>query len=385
MSNSNLVDYIKLSPNCTKPRLNKIEKITIHMVAGNCTVETLGDIFAPKSRQASSNYGIGSDGRVGMYVEEVNRSWCSGNRDNDHRAITIEVANDSGAPDWHVSDKAMKKLIELCVDICKRNGIKKLNFTGDKSGNLTMHKWFQDTSCPGPYLESKFPYIAKQVNIALGAEKAEKDKEDAETKQKFNINEIVNFKGGTQYSTAFATSGTTKKAGKAKVTKYYNENGATHNYHLIGENGGSNVYGWVDEKNIEKIESKTTSTPSKSKFKAIEVDGSWGEATTTLAQQILGTTVTGKISQQSSSNKKYLQNASSSSWAFVPWYKAKSSNLIKAIQKLVGEKVDGKCGKNTVKALQNFLNKAGYSCGKADGYMGEKTVKAWQKYLNDNR
>ena len=169
MSNSKLVNYTRLSPNCNKPRNHRIDKITIHHMAGNLTVEQCGAVFAPTSRQASSNYGIGSDGRVGMYVEECNRSWCSSNAENDHRAVTIEVANDGGAPDWHVSDKALSKLIELCSDICKRNGISKLNYTGDKSGNLTMHKWFAATGCPGPYLESKFAYIAEQVNKRLSA------------------------------------------------------------------------------------------------------------------------------------------------------------------------------------------------------------------------
>jgi hypothetical protein len=136
-------------------------------MAGNLTIEQCGNVFAPVSRQASSNYGIGSDGRIGMYVEECNRSWCTSNAENDHRAITIEVANDGCDPDWHVSDKAMTSLINLCVDICKRNGIEKLNYTGDKSGNLTMHKWFAATGCPGPYLSSKFPYIAEQVNKEL--------------------------------------------------------------------------------------------------------------------------------------------------------------------------------------------------------------------------
>lgn len=167
MSNSKLVNYTKLSPNCNKPRNHKIDKITIHHMAGKLTVEQCGGEFAAASRRASSNYGIDSDGRVGMYVEECNRSWCSSNAENDHRAITIEVANDGGAPDWHVSDKALSKLIELCVDICQRNGIKKLNYTGDKSGNLTMHKWFTATACPGPYLASKFGYIAEQVNKKL--------------------------------------------------------------------------------------------------------------------------------------------------------------------------------------------------------------------------
>ena len=167
MSNSPLVNYTKLSPNCNKPRKKPISKITIHHMAGNLTVEQCGEIFAKSSRQASSNYGIDSKGRVGLYVDEANRSWCSSSPENDHMAVTIEVANDGGEPDWHVSDKALSKLIDLCLDICQRNGIKKLNYTGNKNGNLTMHKWFAPTACPGKYLESKFPYIASEVNKRL--------------------------------------------------------------------------------------------------------------------------------------------------------------------------------------------------------------------------
>lgn len=167
MSNSPLVNYTKISPNSSNPRKDKIKKITIHHVAGNLTVETIGNVFAPASRKASSNYGVDNRGRVGMYVEEKNRAWTSSSADNDNQAVTIEVANESGAPEWKVSDIALNKTIELCVDICKRNGIKQLNFTGDKTGNLTMHKWFANTNCPGPYLESKFPYIAAEVNKRL--------------------------------------------------------------------------------------------------------------------------------------------------------------------------------------------------------------------------
>lgn len=169
MSNSGLVDYVKISPNSTNPRDHKIDTIIIHHMAGNLSVESCGEVFAPSSRQASSNYGIGSDGRVGMYVEEKNRSWCSSNRAADQRAITIEVANCSTGGDWPVSEKAYAKLIDLCVDICQRNGIKKLNFTGDRSGNFLMHKYFANTQCPGPYLEARFPDIAAQVNARLGA------------------------------------------------------------------------------------------------------------------------------------------------------------------------------------------------------------------------
>lgn len=107
---SNLVDYIKISPNKTKQRNNKVKKITPHHVAGNLSIETLGNWFANTSAQASANYGIGSDGRVGCYVEEEDRAWTSSNADNDHQSITIEIANDGGAPDWHVSDKALRQV-----------------------------------------------------------------------------------------------------------------------------------------------------------------------------------------------------------------------------------------------------------------------------------
>lgn len=170
MSNSSLINYTRLSPNCNKPRKHKIDTITIHHMAGNLTVEQCGSVFAQTGRQASSNYGIGTDGRVGLYVDEANRSWCSSNAANDNRAITIEVANDQNGGNWHVSDTALNKLIELCVDICQRNKITKLNYTGNKSGNLTMHKWFAATVCPGPYLESKFLYISQEVNARLASQ-----------------------------------------------------------------------------------------------------------------------------------------------------------------------------------------------------------------------
>ena len=167
MSNSKLVTYTELSPHCNKPRRDKIRKITIHHAAGNISLQGFGSTFNG-TRKVSANYGIDSRGCVGMYVEECNRAWTSSSADNDHQAITIEIANDGGAPNWHVSDAALEAAINLCVDICKRNGIAKLNFTGDKNGNLTMHKYFAATGCPGPYLESKFPYIAEEVNKRLG-------------------------------------------------------------------------------------------------------------------------------------------------------------------------------------------------------------------------
>jgi hypothetical protein len=127
------------------------------------------------SREASSNYGVGTDGRVALYIDEANRSWCTSSSANDNRAVTIEVANDENKEPWHVSDKALAALIELVADICKRNGIKKLLWKADKNligqvdkQNMTVHRWFAAKSCPGNYLYEKHGYIADEVNKRLG-------------------------------------------------------------------------------------------------------------------------------------------------------------------------------------------------------------------------
>ena len=166
--NSPLTDYVYLSPNADFPRAEEIKKITIHHMAEDLDLERLGLVFGNRDRQASANYAIGTDGRVALYVEEDNRAWTSSSRENDHQAVTIEVANDEIGGDWHVSDTAYEMLIELCVDICRRNGIQELVYTGDAEGNLTIHKFFnEDTECPGPYLESRMPDIAREVTERL--------------------------------------------------------------------------------------------------------------------------------------------------------------------------------------------------------------------------
>lgn len=175
MSNSPLVSYTKISPNRSSPRNHKIDTVTIHCVVGQCSVETLGNVFAPASRQASSNYGIGVDGRIGMYVEEKDRSWCSSNAANDNRAITIEVASDTKEP-YAVNAKAYAALIDLLVDICKRNGIKELVWSTNKADrvnhkngcNMTVHRDYANKSCPGTYLYERHAQIAAEVNKRLG-------------------------------------------------------------------------------------------------------------------------------------------------------------------------------------------------------------------------
>ena len=180
MSNSTLVDYTRISPNRTSPRNHKIDTITIHCVVGQCSVETLGNIFAPTSRQASSNYGVGVDGRIGMYVEEKDRSWCSSNAANDNRAITIEVASDTTHP-YAVNAKAYAALLDLVTDICRRNGIKKLVWSTSKNErvnhlngcNMTVHRDYAAKACPGDYLYERHGAIAAEVNKRLGASAAE--------------------------------------------------------------------------------------------------------------------------------------------------------------------------------------------------------------------
>lgn len=172
-TNSSLVSYTQLSPNNGGLRTHTIDTITIHCIVGQLSVETLGNIFADIKRDASSNYGIGADGRIGMYCEEKNISYCSSSRSNDNRAITIEVACEPYAP-YEVNDVVMESLINLCTDICKRNNIKKLLWQADKSligqvdkQNMTVHRWFFDTACPGDYLYEKHSYIAEEVNKRL--------------------------------------------------------------------------------------------------------------------------------------------------------------------------------------------------------------------------
>ena len=175
MSNSSLVDIVMLSPN-SSPRTAKIDTITIHHMATVSSAEACAASFLPTSRKASANYCIGNEGDVALSVDESRRAWTSSNSANDNRAITIEVSNSERGGDWPVSDAALNKLLDLCEDICRRNGIEKLSYTGDVSGNMTLHKWFASTACPGPYLEAKMPWIAEEVNRRLGTEAPAEEK-----------------------------------------------------------------------------------------------------------------------------------------------------------------------------------------------------------------
>lgn len=177
MSNSSLVNYTKLSPNHSGKRTHTIDRITPHCVVGQVSVERLGSIFAPASRKASCNYGIGSDGRVGLYCDEGNRSWCSSSNANDQRAVTIECASDTTHP-YAFKEVVYNKLIDLCADICKRNGKNKLIWINDKNKALnytpksnemliTVHRWFANKACPGDWLMNRMGDLVTKVNAKL--------------------------------------------------------------------------------------------------------------------------------------------------------------------------------------------------------------------------
>ena len=176
-TNSSFVSYTKLSPNHSGKRTHSIDRITPHCVVGQLSAESICGCFTSTSRQASCNYGIGTDGRVSLCVEEKNRSWCSSSNSNDQRAVTIECASDMKAP-YAMNSKVYNSLIKLCTDICKRNGKKKLLWLGSKSKALnyspksdemvlTVHRWFANKSCPGDWLYSRLGDLAEKVTANL--------------------------------------------------------------------------------------------------------------------------------------------------------------------------------------------------------------------------
>ncbi|MGF3065772.1 N-acetylmuramoyl-L-alanine amidase [Facklamia sp. P12950] len=172
MTNSPLVNLRIYSPNHSGRRNQPITKIAIHHTAGAVSAETIGNIFKPRTRRASCNYGIGNDNKIVLCVDEKNRSWCTSSSWCDNRAVTIEVANSKNGGNWPISDRVLTTLIDLVTDICKRNGIKNCTYTGGKDGVLQKHEWYSNTNCPGPYLGSKFSYIASEVNKRLRGNKS---------------------------------------------------------------------------------------------------------------------------------------------------------------------------------------------------------------------
>ena len=320
MSNSPLVDYTLISPHRTSPRNHKIDTITIHCVVGQCAVEPLGALF--QTKEASSNYGIGYDGRIGMYVEEKDRSWCSSNAANDHRAITIECASDTFEP-YAINDTVYKTLIKLCADICKRNGIKELKWKADPSligqvdkQNMTVHRWFLATkSCPGDYIYNRLGKIAAEVNALLGVSN-EKDESANSTTKKTNeeiAKEVIQGKWGNGI------------ARKEALTK------AGYDYNAV-------------QKIVSSIMSGNTTTPSKKTNKEIAkevIQGKWGK---------------GKARKEALTKAGYDYNAVQKEVKKLLYSNKKPAK--KTIDEVAKEVILGKWGNG--EARKKALTKAGY-------------------------
>ena len=269
MSNSALISYTKLSPNHSGKRTKKIDTITIHCMAGQLSVESCGALFAQSSRQASSNYGIGNDGRIALYVDEGNRSWCTSSNANDQRAVTIEVASDATHP-YAVNSKAYDALLDLVTDICKRNGIKKLVWSTNKNDrmnhlngcNMTVHRDYAAKACPGDWLYNRHGEIAAEVNRRLGSGSSTPSTgETTGGTADIKIGDVVEFTGTKHYVSSTAKTASSCKPGKAKVTAL--AKGKAHPYHLIAvSGGGSTVYGWTDAAEVNRRLGSGSSTPS---------------------------------------------------------------------------------------------------------------------------
>lgn len=290
MSNSSLITatYKAHSNNYSTGRSGrKIEKVTIHHMAGILTAKQCGSIFQDGNRQASSNYGIGKNGEIALFVDETNTSYADANWDSNCKSVTIECSNSKSGGDWLVSDKVLSSLIKLIADIFKRNGIKK----AIKGETITWHSMYSATTCPGNYLRSKMDYICDEVN---------------------------------------------KKMNNATDTSDKKE----------------------DKKHI------------------IDVDGKWGEDTTTKAQEVFCTTVDGIVTDQYKVYEAENPGLLSFEWLNNP--SSYGSELIREIQKKVGANVDGHIGPETIKKMQKWLGTVQDSCVSNPS----DVVRAFQKWLN---
>lgn len=241
----------------------KICKITPHHMAGVLTAEQCGKIFQTPGRYASSNYGIGNDGKIACYVEEENRSYASASKSNDCQAITIEVSNSKTGGDWPISKAAWNSLVNLCVDICRRYNFK-LDYTGNSNGSLTRHNMFMATTCPGPYLQNRFQELADTVNKILDGEEKEPEKPTTPT-LKHKVGETVKING--VYTASNSTTKLNPLRNSGKITKIIK--GARNPYLL--DNGN---LGWVNDSCIVSETSSNKKTISQLADEVIA--GKWG-------------------------------------------------------------------------------------------------------------
>ena len=371
-TNSSLVDYTDLSPNNSGLRTHGIDRITPHCVVGQVSVERLGEIFEPRSKEASCNYGIGEDGRVLLCVEEKNHSWCSSSFDNDDRAITIECASDSYDP-YAFKDVVYQKLVKLCADICKRNGKtrliwlgnkdKTLNYTPDsKEMILTVHRWFDTKACPGDWMYSRMGDLASKVTALLS---------------------------GSTPTPAPTPSGNTWTGGYPSIP--------SRGYYLEGDGYETNIGYQSDIKLIQNYLNwainagldpdgfyGTDTSAAVAKFQTvanIKVDGSYGTGTLAAAKSY----VKGSTPIMESWTGKYPAMPSRGYYLLGDGYETNTGmkedirNIQRYMNWALGTKLDddGNYGKKTEGAVYDFQALVGIT---KDGSYGQKTLSAAKTY-----
>lgn len=352
-TNSSLVSYTQISPNRNSPRTQPISKITIHHMAGVMTVEQFGNLVANPSREMSSNYAIGNNGRIGLYCEEKDRSWCSSSPWNDHRAITIEVSNDVYGEPWSISTAAYNSLIKLCVDICKRNGIKKLEFTGDTSGSLTYHYQFSPTSCPGTWIKNHTQEICNKVNAQLGSSQPANQ---PTTSSKFSVGDLVKIKSGARYYDGGAIPNWVL-AENWYISSISGDRAVLGN----NESKSKNIQSPINTANLVMVKSNAPA-PVKSLYTKNLTSG-------TPIYKEIGKNATDKITVSTTYtivDEKIVN--------YVKYGKLKSGVGWVVIEKLK-RKFDIR-NKNDVKELQLTLTSKGFKCNAADGIIDDSTTNA---------
>ena len=344
-TNSLLAIFKQISPNRNSPRNQPITKITIHHMAGIMTLEQFGNLVANPAREMSANYAIDNDGRIGLFCEEKDRSWCSSSAWNDNRAITIEVSNDVYGEPWSISNAAYTSLIKLCVDICKRNGIKKLEFTGDKNGSLTYHYMFAATQCPATWIKNHTQEICNKVNAQLN---------QAQTTITYKVNDLVSIKSSvTYYDGGSIPTWVTQD-------KWYISS-ISGDRAVLGQNEAKtkNIQSPINTKDITLVKS---SKPNFNEYTKILNAGTpiYKDIGKNATDKIATTTKYTIVDEKVVDYIKYGKLKSGVGWVVVERLK-RTFNINNT---------------NDVKELQMTLASKGFDCGEANGIVGDKTINA---------
>jgi len=197
MTHSKLTNRIHLAPASQHSSRNgtTVDTFLIHHQASTNSAAT-ESAMVNATKDVSANYIITNEGELVLIVDEDRRAHTSGSRYDggrgaqwDRRSITVEIENETGAPDWKISEKAIQKAARLLVDLRRRRKVT------NALGHRDLWERFRasyPTFCPGP------DTVAKIVNAA-----------DALTKGGTSTPAAAPAKTTAQVSKPATTTGTT--------------------------------------------------------------------------------------------------------------------------------------------------------------------------------